>query len=299
MRYLVDHGYVDGSTITDAHRSRLAALNFHYFLGYAGNYRALADRGRIGLPAKDAADLFRLIDLDARLAGMVHDRLRAVEWRLRAMVVDLYCGKYGPTGFLDEGRYLRVSQDEPARAMVATILRDIYRHDEPYVGRALDAAWADRAGKRPRKYRPGDHDLLLELAGELPLWAVIDAFSLGTLGRFIMTCDADAGAPLWRDLAGQLGVNARIFPTQIKAVTYLRNTVAHHSRLWMRTTRDGAKKPKRFAKRLRDVDSKSMYWAILALATFLPAAEGRRFVAELDDFLDGEDLYRRGITRSR
>ena len=40
--YLYDRNYFERGSVTDEHTRRLSGLNFHYFLGYARNYRALA-----------------------------------------------------------------------------------------------------------------------------------------------------------------------------------------------------------------------------------------------------------------
>lgn len=63
VEYLYDRGYFRVGSIQDKHRRRLEEINFHYFLGYARNFRYLVDKGSIS-SAKEPDLVFQLIDLD-------------------------------------------------------------------------------------------------------------------------------------------------------------------------------------------------------------------------------------------
>ena len=297
--YLYDRNYFERSSIADQHAERLAGLNFHYFLGYARNYRALVGRGQISVSRRHPDDVFRVIDMDARVSGLVHEGLRAAEWRLRPAVVEHYCAKFdAANSYLQTSQYRPTDADSQTR-LVENILLHIYRHDEPYVERHLQDAARSKSIARPRRYEAGSHDLCLALAAGLPLWAVVDSFSLGLLGRFVMTCDSDDKSPVWKAVAKDLDIGAQVFETQVKSLAYLRNSIAHHARLWMRPTSDSARKPRLFEKRLRGVHHKSMHWAFMNLATFLPREQRQDFAQRVDDLTSEDSIYRHGITNVR
>lgn len=299
VEYLYSNNFFDDGTITQVHIKRLAAMNFHYFLGYARNYRALVGRRQIRVSRKTPDDVFTVIDLDTKVAALVHEVLRIVEWRLRALVVEHYCAKFEPANsFLQPGQYRSLSNDGSDRdRMVGAILAAILRHDEPYVADHIDQAARWQGLSRPRRYDQANHNQCVQLAADLPLWSVIDSFSFSLLNSFVMRCDLDTTTPVWKQVAGSVKVAAQVFETNLKSVTFVRNAVAHHARLWMRPTSDSPKKPRMFDKLLRDAHPKSMYWAFLNLATFLPDAARWAFVRDLTQLTDQHEIYRHGITR--
>lgn len=296
VQYLYDRQYFVVGSVSEEHRARLAQTNFHYFLGYARNYRALVGRGQVHVAEKHPDDVFRIIDLDARVSALVHEGLRSAEWRLRSSAVEHYCAKFDATSsFLRPAQYKETrvgSRDQ----LVESLLMHIYRHDEPYVDECLREAARVKSITKPRRYEVAQHDDCLALAADLPLWAVVDSFSLGLLGQFVMNCDTDQGAPAWKAVARSLDIGAQVLETQIKSLAYLRNSVAHHARLWMRPTADSAKRPRLFDKRLRGVHPKSMHWAFMNLATFLPKEQRQPFAQRVDDLTSEDAIYRHGIT---
>lgn len=72
VQYLYDREYFAHGSVDDTHRARLAETNFHYFLGYARNYRALVGRRQFQVDRKHPDDVFRVIDLDTRVSALVH-----------------------------------------------------------------------------------------------------------------------------------------------------------------------------------------------------------------------------------
>lgn len=294
--YLYDRNYFERGSVTDEHTRRLSGLNFHYFLGYARNYRALVGRGQVQVARKLSDDVFRVIDTDSQVSALVHEGLRTAEWRLRAAAVEHYCAKFPSAhSYLQSTQYRATDADSPAR-MVESLLLHIYRHDEPYVDECLRDAARLKSQTKPRRYEASCHNLCLDLAADLPLWAVVDSFSLGLLGQFIMNCDQDTGSPVWKAVAQDLEIGAQVFETQVKSLAYLRNSVAHHARLWMRPTSDSAKKPRLFSGRLKDVHPKSMHWAFMNLATFLPKEQRQDFAQRIDTLTSADAIYRHGIT---
>lgn len=297
VQYLYDREYFAHGTVNDTHRARLAETNFHYFLGYARNYRALVGRRQIQVDRKHPDDVFRVIDLDTRVSALVHEGLRSAELRLRSAAVEKYCTKFAPSNsFLQPTQYRATDPTTSQDRMVESLLVHIYRHDEPYVNECLQQAAQLRGISKPHRYEVQCHSDCLKLAADLPLWAVVDSFSLGLLGQFVMNCDTDHSSPVWKAVAKDLDVGAQVFETQVKSLAYLRNSVAHHARLWMRPTSDSAKKPRTFEKRLRGVHPKSMHWAFTNLATFLPKDQRQSFADRVDALTSEDPIYRHGIT---
>jgi hypothetical protein len=278
--YLTRKKYLFGSVPSETARERLGRINFHYFLGYARNYRLLGTSGLV--PTDDALDrVFAVIDADRAVAVAVFRALGKLEWNLRALLVQHHCAMFTPsTCYLDPAHYIVLDPGLPPLETLLT--RDICRSREPFVVEHFG-----RGGQ----------------AGELPVWAVVDTWSFGVLSRVICESvpvpsqDGESEHRLWKEVAGSLGVSASTVVGTLKAMSVLRNLVAHHARLWMRPTACTPKIPKAFPAHVRhNVDPKSMYGALLALAEMLGRlGEGGDFLNEVDEILAGNAAFKLGI----
>lgn len=298
VSYLVSHGYVEDDDLSDAAKAFLGRTNFHYFLGYARNFRKLRREGRlVGDVSLDR--VIQMVRLDHQVSDRLFQALRALEWRLRAALVDAHCKLYPATScFLDADHYLVRSFD--ARPVEESIREQIARSREPFVLGTFETyelahgrPWRDSAMKM------ASHDRLGAMR-TLPIWAVVDGWSLGLLERVINQTAPQVleGEPewLWKEIAGRFSVANQVFATQLKSLIVLRNLIAHHSRLWMRPTASSAKIPKTYVKQGRGVDPKAMYVTWLTLASFLrESGHDKQLLDDLDALIAGDPLYELGI----
>jgi hypothetical protein len=295
-QYLIDRGYAVDGVVTDGTREFLARTNFHYFLGYARNFRKLVAEGAVdGDTSLDR--VVRLIRLDHRFSASLFQGIGELEWLLRASLVEAHCSMHPAAScFLDPGHFLAAHID--GRPTHEVVREQILRTREPYIleqfekvinGPATPAA-ISRLSEKEKD----------EVIRELPIWAVVDGWTMGVLARVIMGTVSPAGsaAVMWKTVAQHFSVSNSIVDGQLTGLVVLRNQVAHHVRLWMRPTTSSAKLPKLFEKRGRDCDAKSMYVAVLALAAFLRrSGSDGPFLAEVDGLLAEDSLFERGIKR--
>lgn len=293
VTYLCEKGYA--SEVSDDVTRYLARVNFHYFLGYARNFRKLVNEGRVsGDTSLDR--LLRIIDLDRELSVLSFDALRRFEWRLRAAYVERHCELFAPTGcYVDEAHYVRPNPDLPT--VPACIRKHSLQTREPYVVEHLSRGLP--AGKALRQME--DHELIARLR-TLPVWASVDTWSMGTLGRAICQArgpeleDEAERVWLWRLVAADLGIANPLFMGQIESLSIFRNLIAHHSRLWMRPPAKPPKIPKAIKnKDKQGVATQSMFACVLALAGALQGSgdesayldEAKRIVGEDSAFEAG------------
>lgn len=281
--YLTRKGYLFGSVPCDEDIARLGRVNFHYLLGYARNYRMLAERGVA--PKDDVLHrVLAVVDADRDLSVVVFRALRQLEWRLRALLVEHHCSAFPSNGcYLDRAHYLVFDPSLPS--MPDLLARQINRSREPFVVEHLGRG---------------------EPTADLPVWAVVDTWSLGALSRMI--CESGPGIAadgtelrLWKSVAGSLGVSVPTVMEKLKAATVLRNLVAHHSRLWMRPSTDSPKIPPVFPRALvQAIHPKSQYGVLLAVAEMLgprKGEDGHSFLNEVDALLAADASYKHGITQ--
>lgn len=280
VEYLRQKGYLFGSNPTQAAQDRLATLNFHYFLGYARNYRQLASRGVVSTDDV-LGSVLDLIDCDRHLSVAVFHALRKLEWKLRALLVEHHCGMFPATGcYLEEAHYKSFNPELPDLHL--SLARHIERSREPFI---LDHF---AAGNR---------------AQDLPIWATVDTWTFSDLSRVIsesVPLVDPAGGPdrrLWREVALSLGVSAQTIQGNLQAIAVLRNLVAHHARLWMRPIALMPKIPKYYPTSLRhSIDQQSLYGVFLALAEMLnPKGEGTVVLADIDAILAVNPVFKLGV----
>ncbi|STC69270.1 Abi family protein [Corynebacterium pilosum] len=301
IAYLVDEKkYFSGDQFDDDVRKSLERLNFHFFLGYARNVDKLRKSGLTNADA-DPRHVFELVELDRQVSSLLFEFIHAAELNLRRLAVKHFCRNGTPTSYLDESRYLVSSQEFQPRDIVEGILKEVFRYGEDYTVKRLEEEADKRRIDKPRKVHNGNYDLCLDLAKDLPLWSVIDCFSLGQLGKFIMSCDGDLPhkQKTWLQVAEELGMKAGVFSAGIESLSVTRNLVCHHARLWMRPANNSPKKPRVFDKQLRGIDPKSQFFAFANIAHFQPdATAGREALARILDLTQQNELYFYGVTQT-
>ncbi len=271
--YLVDKRYFpQGITLSDDDRDMLACSNFHYLLGYFRNYNKYKNEGL--LPENpDISDVLDIVRMDVAVSSLLYGYVRQSEQAIRAAWVKAFCSKRQPSDYLNPDAYLCMNQDRPVDTLIKDMMRHILRYREPYVRERIEAWWKSY-GKGSSK-TPSENlddwenveELRKMMQKELPLWSVVDSFSLGLLSHAVVQSYASETSTesgdaekllLYKKTAEYMGVNHKHFEGRLRSLTTLRNRVAHGSRLWMMPTTDTPAKPKIFAKDLREADPKGM-----------------------------------------
>ncbi len=138
---------------------------------------------------------------------------------------------------------------------------------------------------------------------DVPVWAAVEALSLGTLSKAISF--RNDGNAVYERTAEILGTGKRFLTSQLRSFTFVRNKCAHSSRLWNCYVLDQPAVPDGVRRRAEKMaktsyDNNSVLSVIVALDNFLYRAEIREGL--LDEFLDtvaGSPIFRDGIASPR
>lgn len=302
-KFLREHNMIDDKKLSDEDRLWLETVNFHYLMGYARNYRAMA-RQRIVEGPKSFADIRSILDVEVKFSAFMMPWLRQAEWFLRALTVKHFCEKQGTgEGYLNLEKW-RSHKDGDRELLQHKILDSIQRHPEPYVVDHIKE-YADKYDLKPPDYSYQNRDTWLRLVENLPLWAVIDSFSIGTLGKFIMLCgDQQKGTnPVWKCIAGDLGITAKHFSTAVDSFAVTRNLIFHHQRLWMRPMSKSPGISKELQRKFKNAGFKSknkqaQFIALLNISRFLPKHDRKCYLEALEEIVSSNELFRIGIMES-
>ncbi|MBE5488569.1 hypothetical protein E3G71_001070 [Mycobacteroides abscessus] len=195
---------------TDGCAAFLAAHNYYRFSGYMRYFQQAPHEGnnsfQPGITFEEIRDVY---DADEALRLALMPRLARVEVLLRTHTAYVIANDHGPRGkYLEEDFYTDIGDAEPT---VESCLRDIERSKEHHILR----------------YVTTDNGVVN--FAELPVWSAVESWSFGTLSKCI---ERGARGQLSAAVATSIGVTKAGFPYRVKALVYLRNRCAHHSRLW-------------------------------------------------------------------
>lgn len=199
----------------------LAANNYYRFSGYARYFQVAPHDGDDTFrPGTTFEEIRGIYEADEALRAELAKALTRAELLLRTRTAHLIAQTYGPCGrYLEEDFYTDVGSGEPT---VAACLRDIERSKERHIFR-FQSATDDTAMFR-----------------NLPVWSAVEAWSFGTLSKCIERGDQ---GQLTNAVADSIGAAKAGFPYRVRALVYLRNRCAHHSRLWHHSVIDAGPTP--------------------------------------------------------
>lgn len=216
---MVRRGLAVGDESACAHF--LAATNYYRFSGYARYFQKGPHLGDNDFRPGITFDEIRAVyDADEALRSALVRPLAQVELMLRSHVARVIADEHGAYGgYLEEGFYTDVGGREPT---VESCLRDIERSRDRHI-----LHYRDDGGGR------ADYS-------KLPVWSAVEAWSFGTLSKAI---ERGGQGTLVDSVATSIGIAKAGFAYRVKALVYLRNRCAHHSRLWHHSVIDAGPTP--------------------------------------------------------
>ncbi|MGE9267872.1 MAG: Abi family protein [Verrucomicrobiales bacterium] len=212
-----------GLRITD-HSAALTALeNIGYYRLSAYTYPFREGTSRDSFkPETTLEQIIRVYDFDRELRLLVTDALERVEIGIRSRLVNHTCLYYAhPHWFMDASNFhpkfnhraflkkleshLNIREDKTTHQRVLPT-----KHPETFIEHYYQK-YAD-------PYLP-------------PFWMSVEVLTLGSLSHLFQGL---RDSQLKKEIAAPFGVPAKIFSSWLHAISHLRNTCAHHGRLWNR-----------------------------------------------------------------
>ena len=202
-------------------RSFLSTHNYYRLSGWARYFQTAPHEGDDSFrPGTSLDDIRRVYEADETLRARLVAPLARAELVLRTHVARVISDRHGPRGcYLEQSFYTDVGDAEPT---VTACLRHVGRSKERHILHFK----TDGGSGAP--------------FADLPIWSAVEAFSFGTLSRCI---ERGAGGTLAAEVASSVGVATAGFAYRVRALVYLRNRCAHHSRLWHHSIIDAGPTP--------------------------------------------------------
>lgn len=256
-----------GMAIADPDRAAfyLQHLNYYRLAAYWLPFEAehASHRFRAGTRFEDALNLY-IFDRELRL--LVLDAIERIEVSVRTQWAYHLAHHHGPHAHLDLALAYR---QDLWRKNLDKLDDEVRRSDEVFIRHLLDT------------YSEASP----------PVWAVCEVMSMGLLSRWYNNLGP---MPTRRAIAGSYGLDERTLESWLRHLSLVRNTCAHHSRLWNReftiTPAMPRSKPAGLARQLRQ-RSRKLYNTLVILLHFMdiisPQHHWRRHLKAL---LDRHDI---------
>lgn len=217
-------------------------------------------------------DILKLYYFDQELSDMIFSMISKIEIALRVRLVDalLIHGDalilQDSSIFKDKKRYWQ---------NISTIASEIARSNDVFIKHNFDK-----------------HE------GEVPVWAVVEVLSFGTLSKIIKNLKTGIGSTYtvlannykyMSKKGNRVNPSQKMFASWVQGVSVLRNMCAHNSRIYNRTIHTTPEIP--------DVDKitpppahKGLYQILLAMKYLRPSNdEWKMFVCELEQLFQDND----------
>lgn len=194
--------------------TRLRAVNYYRLSGYLHPYRITDEDGNptdAYHPGTELDEIWRCYNFDRRLRIILLDAIERIEVAVRTRLVFHFAHTHGPFGYTDPLNLPGFSNVTEYMEWRTGLVEETRRAKKERFVQHFN-----------EKY--GDHHK------ELPLWMLSELMSFGSMLRFANTMGPD----LKKAVAGEYGMPDQQFASWLKAIGVVRNTCAHHSRVWNR-----------------------------------------------------------------
>lgn len=211
--------YVDAGMIvepSDSAEDVLTRVGYYRLRGYC--FHLYDNSTKQYVPGTKFSDIVSLYNFDMELSHLLFGMLTSIEIALRARLNEALL-TYGdalilsdPTPFKDKALYWK---------NMSVISSEIARSNDVFIKHNFDK-----------------HD------GQIPLWAVVETLSFGTLSKLIKNIDTSSGTAYsvlagcyqYKTVAGKtVAPSQKMLTSWIQSVSILRNICAHNGRIYNRT----------------------------------------------------------------
>lgn len=260
-------------------RKFLSRTNYYRFSGYARDFQEDPKRGKNSFIGNVSfQDIYKLINLDARLRVLLTEQLSVIEIAIRAKLAHEFGARYGSNAYyLDCNTYKKEKQYVAKHVIIPGILTDL-DHDKSRI---------------VQHYSKEGSSTLYEKYHDVPIWVAVEVLSFGRISNMISYSE---DIETTKKVAKSLNVQWEPFSSVVHSLHVLRNLCAHHRQLWNRPMRIQCPVQKKLRPKEISFDAKSVYAHILMANHYRKVIDGDTSVgAKIQELLDKNDVFAKGI----
>lgn len=160
------------------------------------------------LPDINFEDILELYYFDTKLRRLIFEAIERIEIYFRTQIAHCHSAEYGAFGYLDKEN-LKCSQE-------------FFDQLQDAISKEKDRSRESFINHFKKKYNSTD----------LPIWAVVEVISMSTLSKLYASLKTQQQQQIVKPFAK---INKDVLYNWFHALTVVRNTCAHHARLWNKT----------------------------------------------------------------
>jgi abortive infection bacteriophage resistance protein len=174
-----------------------------YFLPL--QYKKNSDKANMFLPNISFEDILELYYFDTKLRRLIFEAIERIEIYFRTQIAHCHSAEYGAFGYLDKEN-LKCSQE-------------LFDQLQDSISKEKDRSRESFISHFKKKYNSTD----------LPIWAVVEVISMSTLSKLYASLKTSEQQKIVKPFDK---INKDVLYNWFHALTVVRNTCAHHARLW-------------------------------------------------------------------
>jgi abortive infection bacteriophage resistance protein len=187
---------------------RLEAVNYYRLSAYWHTFRIPDDKNEQLRDDTTLDMVWRRYRFDRQLRLLVMDAIERVEISIRTHIVNRHVMMHGPFGYLD-GTTLPGLRGASHEKLLSKIRKEAEHSHEEFVRHYFSRYTSEK---------------------DLPLWMACELLTFGGM----LTLFHGLNTKFKKEVAQAYGLNVPVIGSWLKALNQVRNTCAHHSRLWNR-----------------------------------------------------------------
>lgn len=196
-------------------KSKLSHINYYRLSAYFHHFQ---DENHDFEEDTSFEEVVQLYYFDKKLRNTIFYAMEKIEVYFRTSLAYLLSQKFGSFGYVDAVNMHDAGKHE---AILKSIRSEVVRSKEVFVKHFFDT-----------------YD-----GAYLPVWAMVEVISFGTLSRLFGNLKEQEQ----RSIANTLGLKPLVLARWLHTLTYVRNICAHHARLWNKMLAVRPIKPRRNA----------------------------------------------------
>jgi abortive infection bacteriophage resistance protein len=212
---LLNHWAAQGLGIAERNTAKhyLQFIGYYRLRGYARRFQILTEGPNYHHfhPGTTFEDIIHLYKFDRKLRASLMDALERIEVAIRSVVSERMSNAHGPHWFLNPDSFM----DDRAFQKTCQLARDLLSDSESEKKHSFLAHYR-------KKYNTPDLP---------PGWMLFEILSFGNISHIY----SGLSSRLKKDIASIFDLSPAVLSSWMRALSYLRNLCAHHSRVWNRT----------------------------------------------------------------
>lgn len=238
-----------GLIIDDVVKAEIYLKNISYYRlsAYWYTFLELPQSEHIFKPHSNFKDVINTYIFDRKLRFLIFEEIERIEIALRSQIIYHYCHEFGNNWYEDKNLYTRSNYYYRFNELIQS---EIDKTNEVFI----------------RHYKSTYHQ-----PENPPAWMILELASFGQISMLYKNLRGNNRSK--REIAKHFGVTEKVLESWLECLAYVRNSCAHHMRLWNRKLPKSPLKPQKtdytWISNLPQTEKQNRIYLVLVIIQYL------------------------------